>query len=748
MPQIPKHRKIKRVTVLTKKTQFLRNYLKLKSYNPLCEKLRSNNYSLAKALSKEKEKTQLLFSQNVALVAEVQDLGSACSKSSAVISNVLKNAKDMLTMIVTMTGYLTNTISTCQEFVASSPANLRMSSNSTGTSILGDGSRRLSPKAPTKGVVKPMVSGHTITKPTINLSRVNMQHINNSSSLSIIQEVTSPPGNRESNSPRSSGHVTMRQHRNEDARVYRMPERLKVASPRLSDESERRLSKRSNRRSGRISGRLSGSLSKSRKLSVGNSTPNSIRTRNSIENFENIGNPRVKLNDVSKLLQNSQSINIRMLTENRNSERNETLENNVSVNLEDSQTNSETPESSPDNSKNNSNKTIGNENEEIGKNKDGTSKTQENISRTLITSNLEDPLEGPSWLYNNSSSVPSIKYNIQHTFHSFGNKDKKTDEVNISNNDSMDTTLKATELSDPSDNENSMQETSRLSITNKRERYNLKKDKEINNRNEYQVVQRNINNDTFDNTISTDLTFTNEDEYKVENEAAENFSNFVTQRRVCLRDEDEDDFTLMYMRQPNMNFDISDLKLPVLEQSALKPIVLVEPEPEITTSIKLIPQIGPLPSASNDSLNESIFDRSTVKLPVLNDNENKKKKIMKVKNRTSRESSEFVESTPPGDGKSTRKKTNKSVNKDPSAAKVVLQKLNEYDVKSRTPSPEVSLSQDSTKSLSPYSRMENSSDSENSNTSINSMYALNRPRRKRAPTVFHEPNLKAKLRRN
>nr|XP_034180376.1 transcription initiation factor TFIID subunit 1-like isoform X4 [Osmia lignaria] len=704
MPQIPKHRKIKRVTVLTKKTQFLRNYLKLKSYNPLCEKLRSNNYSLAKALSKEKEKTQLLFSQNVALVAEVQDLGSACSKSSAVISNVLKNAKDMLTMIVTMTGYLTNTISTCQEFVASSPANLRMSSNSTGTaSILGDGSRRLSPKAPTKGVVKPMVSGHTITKPTINLSRVNMQHINNSSSLSIIQEVTSPPGNRESNSPRSSGHVTMRQHRNEDARVYRMPERLKVASPRLSDESERRLSKRSNRRSGRISGRLSGSLSKSRKLS---------------------------------------------LTENRNSERNETLENNVSVNLEDSQTNSETPESSPDNSKNNSNKTIGNENEEIGKNKDGTSKTQENISRTLITSNLEDPLEGPSWLYNNSSSVPSIKYNIQHTFHSFGNKDKKTDEVNISNNDSMDTTLKATELSDPSDNENSMQETSRLSITNKRERYNLKKDKEINNRNEYQVVQRNINNDTFDNTISTDLTFTNEDEYKVENEAAENFSNFVTQRRVCLRDEDEDDFTLMYMRQPNMNFDISDLKLPVLEQSALKPIVLVEPEPEITTSIKLIPQIGPLPSASNDSLNESIFDRSTVKLPVLNDNENKKKKMMKVKNRTSRESSEFVESTPPGDGKSTRKKTNKSVNKDPSAAKVVLQKLNEYDVKSRTPSPEVSLSQDSTKSLSPYSRMENSSDSENSNTSINSMYALNRPRRKRAPTVFHEPNLKAKLRRN
>lgn len=39
-----------------------------------------NNNSLAKALSREKHECQLLFSQNVALIAEVQNLGSACTK--------------------------------------------------------------------------------------------------------------------------------------------------------------------------------------------------------------------------------------------------------------------------------------------------------------------------------------------------------------------------------------------------------------------------------------------------------------------------------------------------------------------------------------------------------------------------------------------------------------------------------------------------------------------------------------------
>lgn len=81
--------------------------------------------------------------------------------------------------------------------------------------LLGkDDCRRVSGKSPTRGVVKPMVSGHTITKPTINLSRVNMQRIiNNPSNLSILPEVATPPRNQELNSPRSPNVVTLRQRK-------------------------------------------------------------------------------------------------------------------------------------------------------------------------------------------------------------------------------------------------------------------------------------------------------------------------------------------------------------------------------------------------------------------------------------------------------------------------------------------------------------------------------------------------------
>ncbi|XP_012150493.2 uncharacterized protein LOC100877238 isoform X1 [Megachile rotundata] len=739
MPQIPKHRKVKRPAVLIKKTQYLRNYLRSRSYKPLCEKLKSNNCSLAKALSKEKHESQLLFSQNVALIAEVQDLGTACNKRDAVISNILKNAKEMLKMIVTMTGYLTNTISTCQEFVASPTSNLRMSASSTGI-ILGDSYRRLSAKSPTRGVVKPMVSGHTITKPTINLSRVNMQHINNSSNLSVIQEVTTPPRNQELNSPRTPGRLNVSQRRNEEGRMYRMPERLNVTSPRHSDESERRLSKRSNRRSGR----MSGNISKSRKLSGGNST------RNSIENFEYIGSPTVKLNDVSKLLQNSQSINIRKLTENRNTLGNESLESNESVSPEDSQTSIKLPELSPPNvSKTNGDTTIEDENEKNDDDLNNTSKTHENMNGTQNTMDIEDPLEGPSWLFNNTCSVPSFKYKMRHTFNSFENKDKKTDEDTLSNDDSMDITLRVTELSDESDNEKSSQDTSSLSTTSKCDgsMSNSKLDQQINNENEYQNGQANENNDTsYNASTSTDTTVINENECKVENELAMNFPNFITQRRGCFESEEEDDdFTLMYMRPNNMHFDINDLKLPVLEESALKTNIPVETEPEVTTNLKQITQICPLPSVANNSLDEFTFNQSTVKLPLLNNNDDKEKKKKKSKNVSPED---VVEGTPILNRKSSRKRKDQSGNKDPSAVKVVLQKLNESDVKSRTPSPEVSNSQESGKSLSPCSRTENSSDSENSNTSTSSIYAISRPRRKRAPTTFHEPSLKRKLRRN
>lgn len=64
-----------------------------------------------------------------------------------------------------------------------------------------------------------MVSGHPITKPTINLSRINMQQFNNPiRTLSTIEEVSAPvilPENSNANNDNSSASVPAnRQTRN------------------------------------------------------------------------------------------------------------------------------------------------------------------------------------------------------------------------------------------------------------------------------------------------------------------------------------------------------------------------------------------------------------------------------------------------------------------------------------------------------------------------------------------------------
>ncbi|OAD62936.1 hypothetical protein WN48_07115 [Eufriesea mexicana] len=731
MPQILKHFKRSQKRVLVKRRHFLTNYPEIKFYKPLCKKLQNNNNSLAKALSKEKQESQLLFSQNVALIAEVQDLGLACNKRDSIISNVLKNAKEMLKMLVTMTGYLTNTISSCQEFADSVATNVQMSYNSAEKT---ESMKRLSIKSPTKGVVKPMVSGYTITKPTINLSRVNMQHINNPSNLSIIPEVTTPPRNEELNSSRSS-NVSERQRKCKNGRTYRMPERLIIASPRDSDENERRLSERNSRHSGRMSRRLSKSKSR---LSRNSSS------RFNIENLEHIGSPRVKLNDVSKLLQNSHSINIRMLTESQNNQEINSSENSDGVALEDSQTGiiQETPPSDDD-SKDDNDKPIENESEQSNNQLDTTAQQEkEKVNETKRhTTNWEDPLEGPSWLFNNSQVVPS-----------FTSKDKKTDDVDVSNNDIMSTILNAAELEDVFNNEKSMEEMSSLSMPSRHSRHmnNSKSSKPINDESESNIFEENENNDAFYNmNVVTD---TNGDECTTESASTMNLPNFVTQRRGYFESEDEDDFTLMYVRQPrNMHFDINDLKLPVLEQSTLKPMVSAEPEPEVTTTLQKISQICPIPSVSHNSLDESAFNQSTVKLPLLNSNYDEKeftplKKNLQQKKKRKKaivtQSNDMVQNASSFRKSNYQKKRKNKLVQDPSTVKVVLQKLNESDVKSRTPSPNEILSRDSNQSLSPVSsHADNSSDSESS-MSTNSTCTSSRPRRKRAPTSFYEPNLK------
>ena len=364
--------------------------------------------------------------------------------------------------------------------------------------------------------------------------------------------------------------------------------------------------------------------------------------------------------------------------------------NNV-VNSEDSQTEI-IPVTLPFNgSENNNDKTTENKNEQ--------SNNELNTTNEHCSSNWEDPLEGPSWLFNNSQVVPS-----------FRSKDKKTDDINVSNDDSMSLVLTEKESSNVFDNDKTMQE---MSSRRANHANNFENSEQVNDEDESNVHQHNENNEICNEIAVAD---TNDNECK--STPVINLQNFITRRRGYFESEDEDeDFTLMYTKQPrNVHFDIDDLKLPVLEQSALKPITAAEPEPEpeITTTLRKISEICPIPSVSHNTLDESAFNQSTVKLPLLlnDDYENvestpvKKKSKMsqqkrKKKKETAAQSNDFVDNTPPFKEKgnnSYKRKKNKLV-KDPSTVKVVLQKLNESDVKSRTPSPNETISHNSNQNL-------------------------------------------------
>lgn len=747
MSQISRQRRFKRAALLTKRTQCLGRYPRNRGCMASYEHLRSNNSCLAKALSKQKEKKQLLFSQNVALLAEVQDLSSACIKRDNTIIKVLQNAKEMLKMLVTLTKFVTNTITSCQEFTSSTNTNARLSCNpfSKGEN------RRLSVKQPTKGIVKPMVSGHTITKPTINLSRVNMQHYNNSNNLSTIEEVSTPvamsPPNSNANEDTTPTSVSLRgQPRNADGRICRMPERLTITSPRTSDGDERRLSKQKSRHSGKLPERRS--RSKSNRLS---------ESMNRGERPDLMTSVRVTLDDVSNWLQNSPTINIRRLSSTKYNVADDNIEVNDSTSNISNRRNKDViiiskRQLSTNFSEENSNNTIesnstGIENEQPELNVQGNSRDSRND-----VSNENDPLEGPSWLldsYNSNSSLTNTRM-------------ESSSEVKDCNNKSDDTTKTSTthrmqcNSSSDSDSDTDSDSNNDEEDNNESNNFNCKKT-------------------TFKSRSSEKgsvLSYFQEDDIKLEEHDNMNKEGFVTRQRgnsTEAMDDDLDDFTLMHMRRNvnNVSFSINDLRLPVLEDTVVESIVKTEVEPEMTTTLGNLPENSEIPLIFNNIYNDdSLIDRNTVKLPPLSNTAidctipvvdisldmHRQTKLRKSSQSLDLDHFESITSR-----KAAKRKEKKSLNdKDPSTAKVVLQKLphnKDFHVKSRPFSLEETLSQNSS-ILSPKilhsPPLKNSSDSESSTGSINlstSNDSSKRPKRQKAPQNLREPNLRKKLRR-
>lgn len=692
-------RKVKRVSVLTKRAQCLGKHYKERSYRPLYEKLKHNNNYLAKALSKEKQNSQALFTQNVELIGEIQQLNLVCNTRNTVISNVLSNAKEILKMLVTMTGYMTNTISMCQELVTSNTA-VRLSSTSTGRK---ESSNRLSTKSPAKGVVKPMVSGHTITKPTINLSRVNMESINNISRLSDIQEATTPTRSTEMNETRSPIiSLPSTPLRYENGRTCRLPERLTISSPRVNATDEQRLRRR---RRSRHSKRLSVSFSRSRNR-WSNETQSStghvdiIGTNIDIENQESNDGTAHNLSDRINAMSESQ----------------------VSVN-EENKTQADVSKKE----KSNVQITSKVSNKDFNRSATENPKLSQNNTRTWEE---EDPLEGPSWLFDNT--MPS--------------RDNEPEELESINDSDVNNNTSQIMMDDDSSVTESNEEISNTTDTPPSERDAAPIVDGSDSNSSYHEADTSINELLPAANVSKEMRERSSDSDDSNADGTMKFTRFVTLRRGPseVPEESEEDFTLM-LRSPvqNMQFNINEFRLPVLEESNVinNSAVKNENDTELTAAIPNVTKI-PVESVSNRSLNESDYNHITIKVPliVINDHQrtatshktkhsSKSVKKLNTKVRTS--------STEKSSTSSNTKKSRSSLKKsrDPSMAKVVLEKLNESHVKSGRSSNDTSIN-NLTKDTSDEDR-----DSESST------YTSSRPRRRKAPVNLKEPKLNKKLRR-
>lgn len=303
--------------------------------------------------------------------------------------------------------------------------------------------------------------------------------------------------------------------------------------------------------------------------------------------------------------------------------------------------------------------------------------------------NRDDPLEGPSWLLNDYQNRPSSLTNSNIESNKAKNSNNKSDGARESNTKtSMLNTL-------PSNNNNNNSDD--YQGNNESDSSSSKKNKLKSNTSE----KRSVLNNAERNNLEKEL------------DVAVNNNGFVTRQRGNSTEADDDDldeFTLMFMRRNNnAPFDENDLQLPVLEDTVVKTVNTKEPEPEITTTLQKLTQNCEIPSTNNNIENESLIDRFTVKLPHLSNTTFEctipmvdisldmlqKKKVKNINKSLKEDNSENITSR----RKKSKKHDKSTIDKDPSAVKVVLQKLNDSYVKLQGISFDAGLAQN-TSSLS------------------------------------------------
>lgn len=286
----------------------------------------------------------------------------------------------------------------------------------------------------------------------------------------------------------------------------------------------------------------------------------------------------------------------------------------------------------------------------------------------------DDPLEGPSWLFNNTVTMPARD-----------NEPEELDQLNISDVNNNTPQIVYDESSDAE----SVEESSLPNVT-----------QFVNNiqnleRNAPFVVDRtrcdsysdDHDADSFHGTgiSNREKKFSMED-----NNEEDSVANFVTMRRGNFKplEEEVEDFTLMLHRvKQNMQFNINELRLPK-EECAINPAIDNEIDTSIITNT-------PISSMSNLNPSDSRTDQVMMKLPIIINNHDKSsivtleqkshsiRKGKKTKTPIQKSETNNVENITIIKNKKNQRSESEN-NRDPSAAKVVLEKLHESHVKSKT----------------------------------------------------------------
>ncbi|XP_066591284.1 shugoshin 2-like isoform X2 [Prorops nasuta] len=707
MPTIPKRRKLNKPVILTKRPARLINLREIKSYKLLCEKLKNNNNHLAKALAKEKQEVHLLFTQNVALNSQVQDLGIACNKRDNIILNVLNNSNQVLSMIVSMTEYITNTIATCQEIVRSSDFHALQEYHTPETRR--ESVRRLSTKSPAKGVVKPM----------------------------------------------------------EIRRACRLPERITTSSPRGNDEDERRLSRRKskNRYSGNILERRSMSKTNrsSRSFEERQSIGKESIVRSPLVRLTDVSKTLSNSQNVSVRRVIKMKSVVGSSPEGKVSKGDPVPEMNLSNKLNKSDSTDENRMLENSINKNNINSPR--------KSKHINKQRNTNLSVNKNSLLEDDPLEGPSWLYSNSelkqksnkrkknsSSFANDKLEGIDSFYSNSRCKRNTkmqENSNLLINDDLPSpnnplkTLKGSnhnsELKkgtctlesdnvllnhDSSLEGNPLEGPSYLNHNSKSSSRSKNSDSDCSNGeisfqmqlpiNNMENEETDLENDCFVKPIAPNRC-DGDDDLTMK-------WNFITKRGMDAESIDDDDFTLMCRKEPPRRFNFHDLRMPVLEASMLNVQTTEEEEPEVTTTVSNINHRYHVSHVIDGTLN--ISDCETVKMPRLSE-------IIKLENCFSEQDNCLNTEGDQQPNKKLKKTKQSLSDRDPKSATVVLQKLNETGIKRSVSTASSVFSQ---------SMLSNNSSFDASND-IDGLSTKDRPRRRKAPLNLKEPSLVRKLRR-